>query len=176
MSIKIAKKYVNALIKSCDEKELNNYFKELTTLSSVYSEEKFLNIILSPDVKKSEKEKFILSLNQSGDKKFINFLKLLNQYDRLDLIPQIADELRYQVAVENNQFTGTISSDFNIVAKKIKILEESFSKKFNSSIKLEKSKDKYPGVKVEIDDLGVEVSFSLERLKAQMSEHILKAI
>jgi len=176
MSIQIAKKYVNALIKSCKEKELNSYFKELKTLSLVYSNEKFLNIILSPDVKTSEKEKFILSLNQNSDKKFINFLKLLNKNDRLSLIPLICDELRYQVALENNEFSGIVMSDFNIPAKKIKTLEESFSKKFNSTIKLAKSKDKYPGVKVEIDDLGVEVSFSLERLKAQMSEHILKAI
>ena len=34
----------------------------------------------------------------------------------------------------------------------------------------------YPGIKVELDNLGVEVSFSAERLKAQMCEHILKAI
>jgi F-type H+-transporting ATPase subunit delta len=176
MSTKIAKKYVNALIKSCNEKELNKYFKELTKISFVYSQEKFLNIISSPDVKNTQKEKFILSLNQDRDQKFINFLKLLCQNDRLDLIPLICDELRYQVAVESNKFDGVVLSDFTITAKKIKTLEESFSKKFNSTIKLSKSKDKYPGVKVEIDDLGVEVSFSLERLKAQMSEHILKAI
>jgi len=176
MSTKIAKKYVNALIKSCNEKELNSYFKELIRLSSLYHEEKFLNIISSPDVKNAEKEKFILSLNQDKDQKFINFLKLICENDRLDLLPLVCDELRYQVAVENNKFDGVIISDFSITAKKIKTLEESFSKKFDTDIKFSKSKDKYPGVKVEIDDLGVEVSFSLERLKAQMSEHILKAI
>lgn len=55
-------------------------------------------------------------------------------------------------------------------------MEENFSKKFNSKIKLDGSKSDYNGVKVELDDLGVEVNFSIDRLKSQMSEYILKAI
>ncbi len=176
MSNLIVKKYVNALIKSCSNKELNEFYKELGYLSLAYNQEKFMNIILSPDVNNLRKEDFILSLIENKNKKFINFLKLLSQNNRLELIPLICDELRYQVAVKNNKFSGTIMSDFKITKAKIKTLEDSFSKKFNSTIKLEKSEVEYPGVKVEIDDLGVEVSFSLERLKAQMSEHILKAI
>ncbi len=176
MGNQIAKKYVNALIRSCSDKELNQLYKELKDLSLVYSEDRFMNIILSPDVKNLEKENFVLSLVDNKNKKFVNFLKLLSQNDRLELIPLICDELRYQVAVKNNKFNGIIMSDFKITKAKIKTLEESFSSKFNSTIKLEKSEEEYSGVKVEIDDLGVEVSFSLERLKAQMSEHILKAI
>jgi len=140
MSEKIAKKYVNALIKSSNKKELNKYFKELSKLSSLYSQEKYLNIISSPDIKNTQKENFILSLNEVDDQKFINFLKLLCQNSRLDLIPLISEELRYQVAVESNKFDGVIISDFAIAAKKIKTLEESFSKKFDSTIKLSKSR------------------------------------
>ncbi|NOX15062.1 MAG: F0F1 ATP synthase subunit delta [Epsilonproteobacteria bacterium] len=176
MSNLIAKKYVNALINSCNDKELNEFYKELSDLSLVYAEEKFMNIILSPDIKNIDKENFIISLVNDKSKKFVNFLRLLGENDRLELVPFICDELRYQVAVKNNKFSGTIMSDFKITKAKIKTLEESFSRKFNSAIKLEKSDEVYPGVKVEIDDLGVEVSFSLERLKVQMSEHILKAI
>ena len=41
---------------------------------------------------------------------------------------------------------------------------------------LEPVKSDYNGIKIELDDLGVEASFSVDRLKAQMSEYILKAI
>ncbi len=176
MSNQIAKKYVNALMKSCDDKELKGFFDSLTKLSQSFKIEKFRNIISSPDVGKSEREKLILSLSENSSEKFANFLKLLNQNDRLGLIPDICDELEYQVAIKNNSFHGVILSDFDISKEQLKALEESFSKKFNSTIVLEKSSKSYSGVKVEIDDMGIEVSFSLDRLKAQMAEHILKAI
>lgn len=176
MSGEIAKKYVNALVKSCNENEIKAIENSLQTLSQAFIDKKFINIIQSPDVAKKQKEQFVVSLIETEDQKFINFIKLLNENDRLILIPQISEELKYQMAVKNNQYEAVISSDFDIPQDKLKMLEENFSKKFNSDIKLNISKEKYPGVKVEIDDLGLEISFSLDRLKAQMSEHILKAI
>ncbi len=176
MSNQIAKRYVSALMKSCSDSELTAFFDTLKELSKSFGNEKFLNIISSPDVNSSQREEFILSINENKDEKFINFLKLLNQNDRLELIPAICDELEYRLAIKNNSFEGLVLSDFEISEEQLKSLEESFSKKFDSTIKLKKAKESYPGVKVEIDDLGLEVSFSLERLKAQMAEHILKAI
>ena len=73
-------------------------------------------------------------------------------------------------------FEGEVLSNFKITPAQIATLEENFGKKFNAKVKLHPSKNSYPGIKIALDDLGVEVSFSLERLKAQMSEHILKAI
>ncbi len=176
MSNQIARKYVKALMKSFDDKELKEVYESIKELSSACNVDKFNNIIESPDMDRKKREDFILSLNENSDTKFINFLKLLSQHDRLELMPEICNELKYQEALKNNEFTGVIMSDFDITQEKISTLEENFSKKFNSKIKLKKSNDEYPGVKVKIDDLGLEVSFSLERLKAQMSEYILKAI
>ncbi len=176
MSNQIARKYVKALMKSFDDNELKDVFNALETLSYACGLKKFSNIIDSPDIDSKKREEFILSLNEKKSEKYINFLKLLSQNNRLNLIPEICDELKYQEAVKSNQFSGLIMSDFDITAEKINALEESFSKKFNSTIKLTKADAQYPGIKVKIDDLGLEVSFSLERLKAQMSEYILKAI
>ncbi len=176
MSNQLARKYVKALIKSFDETELKKIHISLEELSSACKVKKFTNIINSPDIDSAKREEFILSLNVNSNVKFINFLKLLSENNRLELIPEICYELKYQEAVNSNQFNGVVMCDFDISEQKIKILEDNFSKKFNSTIKLHKSTAEYPGVKVKIDDLGLEVSFSLERLKAQMSEYILKAI
>ncbi len=176
MSNQIARKYVKALMKSFDDEKLKEIYKSLQELSTACKVDKFSNIIESPDMDSKKREEFILSLNTNNDEKFVNFLKLLSQNNRLDLMPEICDELKYQEALKNNEFTGVIMSDFDITQEKIDALQESFSNKFHSTIKLVKSDFKYPGVKVKIDDLGLEVSFSLERLKAQMSEYILKAI
>ena len=175
MSNAVAKKYVNALVQGCNSNELVEMFEELSELTKAYSLEKLNTIIDSPNIAKSTKEEFVLSLVQTKSVKFKNFIKLLNANDRLKLIPNIEEEA-YQIALKNNTFEGTVSTNFAMNEVQIKMLEENFSRKFNAKIKLNNLVNAYPGIKVELDNLGVEVSFSAERLKAQMCEHILKAI
>jgi len=176
MSGTIAKKYVNALMKSCNEAEITEVYKSLNALKEAFSVAKFNNIVLSPDVTVGQKEALVLSLLESKEIKLINFIKLITLNDRLILIPSIVKELNYQLSLKNNVFEGEVMSNFSMTAAQIKTMEENFGKKFDAKIKLSASKNSYPGIKIALDDLGVEVSFSLERLKAQMSEHILKAI
>lgn len=176
MSNAVAKKYVNALVQGCNSNELVEMFEELSELTKAYSLEKLNTIIDSPNIAKSTKEEFVLSLVQTKSVKFKNFIKLLNANDRLKLIPNVVEELAYQIALKNNTFEGTVSTNFAMNEVQIKMLEENFSRKFNAKIKLNNLVNAYPGIKVELDNLGVEVSFSAERLKAQMCEHILKAI
>ncbi len=172
----IAKKYVNALIKSCSDSEISSIEKSINEISSAFSSTKFNNIILSPDLSNEKKEEFILSLLDKSEGKTLNFLKLLATNDRLSLIPTIAKELKYQISLKSNSYEGEVISNFEIGKEQIAKLEENFSKKFNSNIKLKAQVSDYPGIKIQLDDLGVEVSFSLDRLKTQMVEHILKAI
>ncbi len=176
MSTSIAKKYVNALIQSCTQAQLLAICEELTKVLEAFKIEKFTNIVLSPDVTQEKKEALVLSLIQTKDAKLTNFIKLLAVNDRLDLLPLIVKELKYQISLKNNVFEGEILSNFDISAEQVAMLEANFSQKFNAQIKLKALKNDYPGIKIALDDLGVEVSFSLDRLKAQMSEHILKAI
>lgn len=176
MSTAIAKKYVNALMGSCDEKELQFILTALIELREAFNVTKFNHIILSPDVSTQDKEALVLSMVTLKDVKFSNFIKLICLNDRLGLIPSIEKELNYQISLKNNYYEGEILSNFKISDAQKVVLEKNFGKKFNAKVKLNSSKKSYPGIKIALDDLGVEVSFSLERLKAQMSEHILKAI
>ncbi len=176
MSGAIAKKYVNALMSGCNDAELVDVYGLLTQLVEAFKIEKFNNIILSPDVSAKAKEELVLSLVETKNTKFQNFIKLLSNNDRLKLIPVVAKELKYQLSLKNNTYEGSVSTNFKMSQAQISMLEDNFSKKFNAKIKLNANENSYPGIKVELDDLGIEVSFSVERLKAQMTEHILKAI
>lgn len=176
MSSLIAKKYVNALMKSCSDLEINSVEKSINEISNAFSSVKFNNIILSPDLSSEKKEEFLLSLVDDGEVKSSNFIKLLAVNNRLDLIPSISKELKYQISIKNNSYEGEIISNFEISQEQIAKLEDNFSKKFSAQIKLNSIVSNYPGVKIQLDDLGVEVSFSLDRLKSQMVEHILKAV
>jgi len=172
----IAKRYVKALMKSLKDKEIEEVYKGLSGLVPAFSDHKFRDILLSPDVSKSEKEKFVLSVLNTKNQKIINFIKLLVSHKRLMEIPSIVDELDYQLSLKRNEFKGVIISNFKMKKAEIDKLEKTFSKKFNSSIKLENKVTDYPGIKVEIGALGVEVGLSQDRLKAQLLQHILKAI
>ncbi len=172
----IARRYVRALMELLKADELGKILASLESLDTLYKMDKFQLIIGSPDVSKDEKMDIVLSALGSKNEKLTNLIKLLNENDRLSLIPYIKDELKTQVLQLENVHKGVVLSNFNIQKSDLDKLQKSFSKKFGGVVELECKKSNYPGIKIELDTLGVEASFSVERLKAQMVEHILKAI
>ena len=171
-----ARKYVKALVSDLDKDDFNKFTTKLQEIANAFANEKFQNIIISPNLKNSEKVDFVLSLVGEADQKFINFIKLLGENKRLDILPSIVSELLAQKSKMDNVFYGKIYGGSQISQTQISELENSFSKRFNAKIILEPVKSDYNGIKIELDDLGVEASFSVDRLKAQMSEYILKGI
>ncbi len=176
MSEIIAKKYVKALIGSLKDKEIKDALNNLQSLIPAYENKKFTSILNSYDISDDDKANFILSLFKKPDLKLTNFIKLLSTNKRLTDIPSIVKELSNQISVKDNKYEGLLISGFKVKADEIKDIEQNISKKLNTSIKLKNRVTDYPGIKVEVDSLGIEVSFSADRLKAQMSEHILKSL
>ena len=84
----IAKKYVKALVSDLSKDEFNNFTAKLQEIANAFANEKFQNIIVSPNLKNSQKADFILSLVGEADQKFANFIKLLGENKRLDNIEQ----------------------------------------------------------------------------------------
>ncbi len=176
MNEAIGKKYIKALLASVGDKDLSTLSSALTSLSSAFSSSKFNNIILSSDVSKSDKETFILSMLEKPDAKLTNFIKLLVENGRLSDIPAMSKELQKQIAIKNNEYHGVLISNFEVDSEQIADIEKNLSTKLGSTIKLENQVSDYPGLKVEIEDLGVEVGLSTARVKAQLVEHILKSL
>lgn len=172
----IAKRYVKALVESLDDTTLKSFLTSLEKISALYGVEKFQTILSSPDVTKEQKMELVELPLENEDKKMKNFLKILNENNRLMLIPSIKDELQKQVSQKENIYEGEVYSDWRITKAQITKLENGFSKKFGATVKLNAAKSEYPGLKISVDGLGIEASFSVERLKAQITEHILKAI
>ena len=176
MSEAVVKKYVKAILIGVKSSEIQDFVSNLSQIAPAFQSEKFKSIISLPTLKSSEKADFIASLVKDPSSNFINFIKLLGANKRLELIPQILVEINKQQAALNNSYKGEVYGNFNFSADQMSALEDKFSKRFNANIKLDSQKSEYNGIKIELNDLGVEASFSVDRLKAQMSEHILKAI
>lgn len=172
----VAKRYVKALIDGRNSQVVNNISVNLNMISSAFSDEKFISIISSPEVADYAKVDLIISLVDLADETLKNFIKLLGEKRRLSLLPLIANELNVQIAKMNNNYVGVVYTNQELSNDYVSSIEEQFSKKFDVKLSLSQKVCDYDGIKVDIDGLGVEISFSKERLKSQLIDHILKAV
>ncbi|OCL87829.1 F0F1 ATP synthase subunit delta [Aliarcobacter thereius] len=172
----VAKRYVKALLEARDLKEISSFSKKLNSVAKAFSNDKFKSILASSEINEVAKVEFVLSIIENPEKSLENFIKLLGEKRRLDIIPFVATELENQIAKLNNNFIGVIYTNKELPTKSITSIEEQFSKKFDVKLSLSQNVCDYDGIKVDIDGLGVEISFSKDRLKTQLINHILKAV
>ncbi|TQR61385.1 F0F1 ATP synthase subunit delta [Campylobacter troglodytis] len=169
----IAKKYAKAILTRNDA---NEFYELMLKLVPAFSLDKFKLILNSYDIKKEEKLNIIMSFFEKTTPNFTNFIRLLAHNSRLNLIPQIVEELRKQKALKEQLYSGTVFSQDSISLDKITELEQKLSKKFNVSIKLDNQITNMQGIKISLDELGYEISFSMQGLKTKMSDYILKTL
>lgn len=172
----IAKRYVKALLDGKDVKSATAVYNDLKTIASAFKEEKFISIISSSEVNSNDKVNLVISFVDKCSNDLKNLVKLLGVNKRIDLIPSMVKELDGQISRMNNTYTGVVYTNKKLNAKYVTSIEKQFSKKFDVKLSLSQNVCDYDGIKVDIDSLGVEISFSKERLKSQMINHILKAV
>ena len=173
----IAKRYIKAITGSADMASIQNMTDVFSVLAESFKNEKFVQIIDSPDVSTNDKSEILLEAVKSADSSQVNnLIKLLVENKRINIIPAIAQELRKDVAVSTKTYEGVIYSDSEIDAKTIEELSNGLSKRFDANITLVYVKNDFNGIKVDVEDLGVEINFSKTRINSQMIEHIVKAI
>jgi F-type H+-transporting ATPase subunit delta len=173
----VAKRYVKALVDGRDSNAITAISNKLNVISSAFADEKFNSIVSSSEVAVASKVDLIISLVESvKDGALSNFIKLLGEKRRLPLLPLIAKELSSQIAKMNNSYVGVVYTNQELSNDYVSSIEEQFSKKFDVKLSLSQNVCDYDGIKVDIDGLGIEISFSKERLKSQLIDHILKAV
>ena len=175
MSSLVAKRYVKALLNDSDSNNVLSIYNSIKDISSAFSDEKFVAIIASTEVSDSDKIELINSFVEANDK-VTNLIKLLAEKKRLNIIPFIANELKKEIATINNSYEGVVYTNVQLNENDFNSIQEKFAKKFNVTLALTQNICDYDGIKVDIEGLGVEISFSKDRFKSQMIEHILKAV
>ncbi|EAH6868630.1 MULTISPECIES: F0F1 ATP synthase subunit delta [unclassified Campylobacter] len=169
----IAKTYAKAIL---ERNDFENFYSNLLELSSAFASNKFIDILNSYEIKQDKKLELILSLLNNPSDAFKNFINLIVDNKREMLIPEITKELSEQKASKENTFLGQVYSKEKLSEEEIKNLEEKLSLKFNAKIRLDSKISDNDSVKISLDGLGYEISFSMQSLKAKMNEYILKAI
>ena len=177
MAALVAKRYVKALLDGENAENMAGISVVFDALSSQFENESFVDFISAPDVSSSVKEEILLAaIEKAKSEKINNLIKLLAEKNRFVLIPEIAKQISKEIAIVNNAYTGKIYSDTDMDAKTVEALSNGLSKKVDANITLEFIKNNFDGIKVEVEDLGVELNFSKERINSTLINHILKAI
>jgi len=173
----IAKKYIKALTQGADIDTVKNMTIVFSAIAESFDNIKFTEIINNPNIATSEKLSILLDAVKAVDSDTINnFIKLLVENKRINIIPAIAQELEKTVASVTKTYEGTIYSDSDIDANVVSELSSGLSKRFDSTISLNTVKNDFTGIKVDVDSLGIEINFSKDRIDSQIIDHIIKAI
>ena len=172
----IAKRYVDALLSVADKKERAKYVVAINGIAESYSDPKVDAMVEAPIISNEAKVDALLdSLGKDADTKLTNFIKLLAEHKRLGLMPEIAKVLNAQIQKENNAYTGIIKSNAKLDTEEIAKLEKTLDRYTGSKIKLSEELTDLDGLRVDVDDLGIEVNFSKERVKEQLIDFIMKS-
>jgi F-type H+-transporting ATPase subunit delta len=173
----IAKKYAKALIESSDDKKLAGYMEILGAVANSFGDSAVLEAIKSPLIEKDKKSEIVMAaLGKKPDAALANLIKLMAQKNRLDLIPDVVSIIAFEQKKASNKFEGTIYSDEKLSDDSVAKLEKSLASYSGADIKLNRSDSDQPGIKVEIEDLGIELGFSREKVKQALIDHIQKAL
>jgi len=172
----IARRYVKALLEVISSEQKITYSEVLNSISSLFSDANISEKITSPLISSSNKVNFILDGVKGADSTLINFIKILGENGRLDLIPTIAKSLNQELQKESNKYEGVVTSNSELDSTELTDLENSLKTYTGSTIKLTQQKSDLDGIKVTVDDLGIEVNFSKQRVKEQLIDFITKSL
>lgn len=173
----IAKRYVKPLIELCDNEALENLSVLLNVVAESFKDEKFLRIMQSNQISSNDKTSLVLEMVSSANSQIVNnLIKLLAENGRLPLIPALACELSREIGRSKRTYKGRVYSVAVLDQASIDSIASDLGNKTGTTISLEFVPSNCDGIRVEVDDLNIEIDFSKSRLNAQMVEHILKAI
>ena len=173
----IAKRYAKALMEISDSKNLEADIAALKNLSSEMEDKNVKEIVVSPLISNDKRfELLVEPLKEKLDDKLYKLLAVMNSHGRLSLLPKVVELLEYEMKRTKNSFEGTVSSDGTVKREDIVKLEKRLADYTGSNIKLKESGTKIDGIKVEVDDLGIELSYSKDRVKADLLAFIQQGL
>ena len=171
----IAKRYAQAL--SSVVKDLPSVLKVLNILAEAVDNIDVKLALTSPIISSEQKTEMILAtLSKDVDVSLVNFIKILGENSRLDLIPAIATVLNADQQRILNKYEGVVKSISELDIKDIEDLELTLKKYTGSTIKLTQQVADVEGLRVSVNDLGIEVNFSKQRVKEQLIDFIKKSL
>lgn len=172
----VSKKYTKALTSTLSETELVKSSEALNKVSSALKLSKTHDILGAKNVSLADKAALLTQVADYSDTKFANFITLLLKAKRAEAIPEIAEEIREYLAQKTGKVEGKATASFDVDSSDLDAIAKTLSSKLNRDVSISfKKVDSvtFNGIKVEVEDLGVEVEINKDALKKSVIAHIL---
>lgn len=165
--------YANALFEVAKaDNTVDAWLTNLERLSEVASSEDFAGLIDNPKIAKEAIIEVLLGFLDKAPKSVRQFLELLQENDRLAVLPDIYTLFEHKVELERNTARAVIQSAYALNDADTKKFEQLLSKKFDKAITVtvEVHKDLIGGIKILINDTVIDYSVkgSLANLTTQL--------
>ena len=169
----LAHPYATAIFEAAKaDNAVDTWLSNLADLSTIAQSEDFGSLIGNPRLSKDDLLTVILGLLNNTTKPMRELLSLLQENDRLNILPEIYVLFEQKVEQDRNTAKAIIQSAYAISNADKKRLEQLLSDKFGKSItaSVEVNAELIGGIKVLINDLVIDASVkgSLNNLATQL--------
>lgn len=173
----IANRYVHALVDVTNAEQRATFSEVVSSIAGLFDDEKVSEMLRSPLVSNEQKTAFIIDgLGQDAAMSLQNFIRIIGENGRLELLPAIARKLNQAIQKESNEYEGVVSSANTLSDAELTELQGSLKTYTGLTINLTQVSSDLDGIKVSVEDLGIEVNFSKQRVKEQLIDFITKSL
>ncbi|PSJ79375.1 F0F1 ATP synthase subunit delta [Neisseria iguanae] len=170
----IARPYAKALFGLAQEKkQIESWLDGLRQLAAVLQDPKIMSLVGQPETTSSDKAKALTDLVGLNDVSLTNFVSVLSEQKRLNVLPEVYAQYQDLVLALNNTKSAVIYSAYELTHAQLTDLTTTLKTRFNTDLQVATKIDPelIGGVKVEVGDqvLDLSVQGKLNALYATMT-------
>lgn len=156
-----------------EEQTLDAWVSDLSIVVSAMQEEEVKILINTPDLSQRNKAEIFTSLFEGEiSKKVSNFVLVIGQANRINLLESVLESFKRLVALEKNQKNVMVASSYSLEQDQLDKIQTALQKRTGSEINISTHLDKslIGGIKISYEDQVIDLSLKnkLEALKAQL--------
>ena len=156
-----------------EEQTLDVWVSDLSIVVSAMQEEEVKILINTPDLSQRNKAEIFTSLFEGEiSKKVSNFVLVIGQANRINLLESVLESFKRLVALEKNQKNVMVASSYSLEQDQLDKIQTALQKRTGSEINISTHLDKslIGGIKISYEDQVIDLSLKnkLEALKAQL--------
>ena len=156
-----------------EEQALDAWVSDLSIVVSAMQEDEVKILINTPDLSQRNKAEIFTSLFEGEiSKKVSNFVLVIGQANRINLLESVLESFKRLVALEKNQKNVMVASSYSLEQDQLDKIQTALQKRTGSEINISTHLDKslIGGIKISYEDQVIDLSLKnkLEALKAQL--------
>ena len=156
-----------------EEQSLDLWVNDLSIVVSAMQNDVVKILINSPELSQRKKAEIFTSLFEGEiSKKVSNFVLVIGQANRINLLESVLESFKRLVALEKNQKNVMVASSYSLEQDQLDKIQTALQKRTGSEINISTHLDKslIGGIKISYEDQVIDLSLKnkLEALKAQL--------